>query len=247
MVATGKTSQPEKRKRDQHILIVEDDPVLLRGLTDNFCDEGYQVSTATDGQAAIEMLLTQPPDLVLLDVMIPKVNGYDVCRRIRSENMTLPILMLTAKGQEQEIVRGLELGADDYVTKPFGIHELLARVSRLLRRQFTGDQTVIKFGNCVFDRVAHTLRIDDVLVPLATKEYRLLELFISHPHRALTRTEIMNQVWGRSVIVSSRSVDRCIATLRSKIEPTPAEPRFIHTIRDVGYRFEVESADFKSS
>ncbi len=240
MPATRRTSQSIRPNHDRHIMIVEDDPVLLRGLTDNFVDEGYQVSTATDGQDAIAMLMSQPPDLLLLDVMIPKVNGYDVCRRIRSENMALPIIMLTAKGQEQEIVRGLELGADDYVTKPFGIHELLARVGRLLRRQSASNQTVVKFANCEFDNMAHTLRVDGVLTPLTTKEYRLLELFVSNPHRALTRTEIMNRVWGRSVIASSRSVDRCIATLRAKIEPTPAEPRFIHTIRDVGYRFEME-------
>jgi DNA-binding response OmpR family regulator len=220
------------------ILIIEDDAALLRGLSDNFDAAGYAVNTATDGQVGLAAVLSQRPDLVILDIMLPSINGFDLCRRIRSEKLTMPVLMLTAKGQEAEIVRGLESGADDYVTKPFGIRELLARVNNLLRRGDVQAQTKIDFGDVSLDRAAHTLRVKGKRVPLTTKEYRLLDLFVVNPHRALTRTEIMNRVWGRSVIVSSRSVDRCVATLRSKIEPAPAQPRFIHTVRDVGYRFE---------
>lgn len=221
------------------ILIVEDDPTLLRGLCDNFALQGYDVRTAADGHAGLAAALAEPPDLLLLDIMLPKLNGYEICRQIRARKLELPIIMLTAKGQEEEIVRGLELGADDYVTKPFSIRELLARVKALLRRRGDDEQGVYEIGGATLDLVSHKLTRDGVEVPLATKEYRLLEYFVRRPNRALARSDIIDHVWGRSVIVTSRSVDRCIATLRSKIEPDPRRPAFIHTIRDVGYRFEL--------
>jgi len=221
------------------ILIVEDDTTLLRGLSDNFRAAEYDVETAADGEAGLAQVLAQPPDLLLLDIMLPLLNGYDLCQRVRQADLDFPILMLTAKGQEEEIVRGLELGADDYMTKPFGIRELLARAKRLLRRRLSEVPDRIEIGGAVLDRTSHTLSRDGDPIPLTTKEYRLLDFFVSHPHRALTRNDIMNQVWGRSIIVSGRSVDRCVATLRSKIELQPSRPQFIHTIRDVGYRFEL--------
>ena len=221
------------------ILIVEDDTTLLRGLSDNFRAAGYEVETAADGEAGLAQALAQPPDALLLDIMLPLLNGYDLCQRVRQADLDFPILMLTAKGQEEEIVRGLELGADDYMTKPFGIRELLARVKSLLRRRSGEAPDRVEIGAAVFDRTSHTLSRDGKEIPLTTKEYRLLDFFVSHPHRALTRNDIMNQVWGRSIIVSARSVDRCVATLRSKIELQPSRPQFIHTIRDVGYRFEL--------
>ena len=224
---------------DQSILIIEDDPTLLRGLTDNFRSRGYDVRTAADGNAGLAAVLGEPPDLVLLDVMLPKLNGYEICRQVRERKLELPIIMLTAKGQEEEIVRGLELGADDYVTKPFSIRELVARVKALLRRRGTEDETVHPIGDATFDLVSHKLTRSGQEVPLTTKEYRMLEYFVRRPNRALARSDIIDRVWGRSVIVTSRSVDRCITTLRSKIEPDPRKPTFIHTIRDVGYRFEL--------
>ena len=171
--------------------------------------------------------------------MLPHINGYDLCQQIRRANRDLPIIMLTAKGQEEDIVRGLELGADDYLTKPFGIRELLARARRLLRHRYNELNRSVRIGETVFDPDSQTLTRDGVAIPLTAKEYRLLEYFISHPHRALTRNRILDHVWGRSLIVSTRSVDRCVATLRSKLEPIPSQPKFIHTIRDVGYRFEL--------
>jgi len=225
--------------RPPRILIVEDDATLLRGLSDNFRTAGYEVETATDGVSGLTQALAQPPEVILLDIMLPKLNGYDLCQRVRQDKLDLPILMLTAKGQEEEIVRGLELGADDYMTKPFGIRELLARVKRLISRRPDETPDAIDIGGAQFDRTSHTLTRDGKQIPLTTKEYRLLDFFVSHLHRALTRNDIMNQVWGRSIIVSARSVDRCVATLRSKIEPQPSRPQFIHTIRDVGYRFEM--------
>lgn len=226
----------ETQKR---ILIIEDDATLLRGLSDNFRDAGFLVATATDGREGLSKVLDDPPDVVLLDVMLPLLNGYELCQRVRNEKLDLPIIMLTAKGQEEDVVRGLELGADDYVTKPFGIRELKARVQRLLKQRAQVIPDLVQLGDLVLDRAAHVLMRDGQEVPLTTKEYRLLDFFVAHAHRALTRGEIMNEVWGRSIIVSGRSVDRCVATLRSKIESVPGRPRFIRTIRDVGYRFEM--------
>lgn len=222
------------------VLIIEDDPALLRGLSDNFRAAGYEVDTAVDGQLGLARAMAQPPDLIVLDIMLPKLNGYDVCRQIRQAKLGLPIVMLSAKGQEDEIVRGLELGADDYMTKPFGIRELLARSKRLLLRRSGDVANTIQIGSAVLDRIARQLTRDGVRIELTTKEYALLELFVTRPHRALTRSEILNRVWGNSLIVSSRSVDRCVATLRGKLEVDASHPRFIQTIRDVGYRFECE-------
>lgn len=218
------------------VLIVEDDAALLRGLSDNYAAQGYRVRTASQGQQALEAALADPPDLVLLDIMLPNMNGYEICRALRGQGLEMPIVMLTAKGQEDDIVRGLELGADDYVTKPFSIRELLARSAAFLRRRPASD--VYRFGDCVLDLAAHCLVRDGKEVPLASKEFRMLEYFLKRPGRAIARRDILDHVWGRSIIVTSRSIDRCITTLRSKVEPDPRRPTFIRTIRDVGYRFE---------
>jgi DNA-binding response OmpR family regulator len=219
------------------ILIIEDDPALLRGLKDNFETAGYKVRTAHDGRKGLDSLLLAPPDLLLLDLMLPKVNGYEICQTARSRKMEIPIIMLTAKGQEDDIIRGLELGADDYVTKPFSIRELLARVKAFLRRQ-EPEAAVSQFGECKLDLTAHKLFRKAEEIELTAKEFRLLEFFVKRAGRALTRDSILDGVWGNEVIVTDRSVDRCVTTLRSKIEPDPKNPVFIKTIRDIGYRFE---------
>jgi len=224
--------------KNREILIIEDDPALLRGLKDNLETADYRVRTATDGQRGLDALLQAPPDLLLLDLMLPKVDGYEVCRVARARGLTLPIIILTAKGQEEDIVRGLELGADDYVTKPFGIRELLARVRAFLRRQ-GADNAVHTFGAYRLDLTAHKLFKHQTEVILTAKEFRLLEYFVSRAGRALTRANILDAVWGDEVFVSDRSVDRCVTTLRAKIETDPRDPVFIHTIRDIGYRFEI--------
>jgi DNA-binding response OmpR family regulator len=220
------------------VLIVEDDPALLRGLKDNFAARGYRVCTATDGRGGLQAALSDSPDLVVLDIMLPHVNGYDVCRQLRERGLEMPILMLTAKGQEDDIIRGLELGADDYITKPFSIRQLLARAAAFLRRRSQANDIVHRFGRCELDLASHKLLRSGEEVPLTTKEFRMLEFFVKRAGRALTRNEIMNNVWGRSIIVTSRSVDRCVTTLRGKIEPDPRRPTHVQTIRDVGYRFE---------
>jgi len=223
---------------DQTVLIIEDDATLLLGLRDNFRSQGFRVRTAADGREGLDAALTSPPDLILLDIMLPKINGYEICRVIRAHELDVPIIMLTAKGQEEDIVRGLDLGADDYVTKPFGIRELLARAKAFLRRRQVKVSDVYRFGDCELNLASHKLFKHEVEVPLTTKEFRMLEHFVRRPGRALTRNDILDAVWGRSVIVTGRSVDRCVTTLRAKIEPDPHHPRYIQTVRDIGYRFE---------
>ena len=222
------------------ILIIEDDVALVRGLKDNFETQQYDVRIARDGEAGLQAALSQEADLVLLDIMIPKMNGFEICRAIRARGLEMPIIMLTAKGQEADIIRGLELGADDYVTKPFSIRELVARVKAFLRRGQSAAISVIEFGHCKLDLTAHKLFRREREVELTAKEFRLLEFFARRPGRALTRDQILDGVWGDAIIVNDRSVDRCVTTLRAKIEDDPHHPGRIVTIRDIGYRFEFE-------
>ena len=221
------------------VLIIEDDAALSRGLKDNFEAQNYRVQLVRDGREGLTAALANPPDLVLLDIMLPKVNGYEICRAIRAKKFEMPIIMLTAKGQEEDIVRGLELGADDYVTKPFSIRELLARAKAFLRRRSGDSSTVLQFGECRLDFVARKFFRDGAEVQLTAKEFRLLEFFAQRPGRALTRDQILDGVWGNDIIVNDRSVDRCVTTLRGKIEADPHHPVRIQTIRDIGYRFEI--------
>ncbi|MGD0383371.1 MAG: response regulator transcription factor [Thermoguttaceae bacterium] len=221
------------------VLIIEDDATLLRGLADNFQARDYHVIAAKDGQQGLDAALKERPDLIILDIMLPKLNGYEVCRMICRHELDMPIIMLTAKGQEEDIIRGLELGADDYVTKPFSIRELLARVKAFLRRLDAKPGEIHRFGGCELNLASHKLFRNGVETPLTAKEFRLLEYFVRRAGRALTRNDILDAVWSHGVIVSGRSVDRCVTTLRAKIEPNPQQPTFIHTIRDIGYRFEM--------
>jgi len=220
------------------ILIVEDDPAMLRGLKDNFEFHGYRVLTAEDGEEGLNTALNARPDLLVLDIMLPKINGYEVCRLIRKEKLDTPIIMLTAKGEESDIVLGLNLGADDYVTKPFSIKELLARAEALLRRTRTAETDVYEFGNCTLDIPARKFTRATEEVKLSPKEFRLLEMFVKRPGRALTRDEILNCVWGYDSFVGARTIDRFVTTLRNKIEPDPHHPVYIHTLREIGYKFE---------
>jgi DNA-binding response OmpR family regulator len=222
----------------ERILIIEDEPALLRGLKDNFLSLGYEVFTANDGEKGLQAVLNYEPDLVLLDLMLPKVSGYEICRRARAQQLDMPIIMLTARGQEEDIVRGLDCGADDYVTKPFSIRELIARVKAFLRRRKVTN-SVYKFGDYHLDLSAYKLFGPAGEVILTAKEFRLLEFFLRSAGRALTRDRILDAVWGEEIVVTDRSVDRCVTTLRSKIESDPKNPEFIKTIRDIGYRFEL--------
>jgi DNA-binding response OmpR family regulator len=220
----------------RRVLIVEDEPALVRGLADTLRSRGFEVLIARDGVAGLDAALTHDPDLILLDVMLPKMNGYEICRAIRAHGLDLPILMLTAKGQEDDIILGLTLGADDYITKPFRIGELIARVNAFLRRR--GVPHTCRFGDCEVDLEAKTVRRSGRMVDLTAKEFRLLAFFLAKPGRALSRDTILDAVWGHSVFVTPRSIDRCVTTLRAKIEPDPHRPTYIQTLREIGYRFE---------
>jgi len=219
------------------VLLIEDEPALARGLSDMLRARGFDVELAADGQAGLDAGLAARADLILLDVMLPKMNGYEICRTLRAEGIDIPIVMLTAKGQEDDVILGLNVGADDYVTKPFRAGELIARVQAFLRRR-RGPATSCRFGDCEIDFRSRTVMRGGAVIDLTAKEYALLAYFASRPGCALSRDVILNAVWGSSVFVTPRSIDRCVATLRSKIEPDPHNPTFVHTIREIGYRFE---------
>jgi DNA-binding response OmpR family regulator len=223
----------------KQILIVEDDPVMLRGLCDNFRREGYGVSVATDGAAGLEAALETRPDLLVLDVMLPVLNGYEICRSLREEKIAVPTILLTAKNEEADLLLGFGVGADDYVTKPFSIRELLARCEALLRRSGSAEPGTLRVGNLELDRSGRQLRrvSDGGEVPLSPKEYALLEYFVERPERALSREQIMNAVWGYGCLVTHRSIDRFVTGLRKKIEARPEAPRHILTVREFGYKF----------
>lgn len=220
------------------ILIVEDDATMLRALKDNFELKGYSVRTAADGELGLQDAVDRKPDLIILDIMLPKINGYEICRLVREQGLDMPIIMLTAKGQESDIILGLDLGADDYMTKPFSIRELMARVNAFLRRRREEEPEAYRFGDCELDMVSHRLLRGEAEVPLTPKEFGVLAFLAARPGRAVTRDQILRAVWGYSVFVTPRSVDRCINTLREKVEPDPATPAYIKTIRGIGYRFE---------
>jgi DNA-binding response OmpR family regulator len=221
------------------ILIVEDEPAMVQGLRDNFEYEGYEVISAADGVEGLERALAEDPDLVVLDVMMPRMSGLDVCKQLKSKRPGIPIIMLTARGQEIDKVVGLELGADDYVTKPFSIRELMARVKAVLRRVAPQAPTadVYKFSD-----VEVNVRSNEVLrsgrpVDLSSKEFALLAYFVAHPAETLSRDRLLDAVWGYENYPNTRTVDTHIVHLRQKLEPNPEEPRFILTVHGTGYKF----------
>jgi len=224
----------------ERILIVEDDPSMLRGLKDNFSEAGFEVMTACTGPAGLDLALNHRPDLVLLDVMLPMQNGYDVCKAIRQADPEVPILMLTARDEEPDIVRGLKLGADGYVTKPFGIRELMARAEALLRRRRQVQGARYRFGPFLLDADDRRLMDGDGgEIKLSPREFALLHYMVGHPGRALSREELLRQVWGSESEASPRTVDRFVTVLRGKLE-NGAHSGLIETIREYGYRLNCE-------
>lgn len=232
------TTAPTTGKRTR-ILIVEDEPAMVAGLRDNFEYEGYEVISAADGADGLERALADNPDLVVLDVMMPRMSGLDVCKQLKARKPSMPIIMLTARGQEIDKVVGLELGADDYVTKPFSIRELMARVKAVLRR--AGPQApapeIYRFSD-----VEINVRSNEVLragtpIDLSAKEFALLAYFCAHPAETLTRDRLLDAVWGYENYPNTRTVDTHIVHLRQKIEPNPEDPRFILTVHGSGYKF----------
>jgi two-component system alkaline phosphatase synthesis response regulator PhoP len=219
------------------VLIIEDSPTMLRGLKDNFEIKGYRVKTANDGEKGLKAALNENPDIIILDIMLPKINGYEICDKIRKKNLDMPIIMLTAKDREEDVVMGLNLGADDYVTKPFSIKELLARAEAFMRRRPKDEPSVYQFGNFILDAVAGTLTRKGEEVPLTPGEFKMLELFLRRSGCALTCDEIRHNVWGYSRFITLGDIDKTVNTLRTKIEPNPHKPKFIHTIEKIGYKF----------
>ncbi|MGA8150224.1 MAG: response regulator transcription factor [Terriglobales bacterium] len=221
------------------ILIVEDEPNMVAGLRDNFEFEGYAVITAPDGVAGLERALSESPDLVILDVMMPRMSGLDVCKQLKAKRPSTPIIMLTARGQEVDKVVGLELGADDYVTKPFSIRELLARVKAVLRRSGSapkqGDK--IAFGEVEVNLRSCQVSRKGKALDFSSKEFELLKYFVIHPGETLSRDRLLEEVWGYDHFPTTRTVDAHIVRLRQKVEPKPEEPRFILTVHGTGYKF----------
>jgi DNA-binding response OmpR family regulator len=223
----------------ERILVVEDEEVIRLLLEDDLGIEGYEVATAEDGERALAMAGSHRYDLVILDVMLPGKDGFQVCRELRESGVSTPILMLTAKSQEIDKVLGLELGADDYVTKPFSPKELVARIRAILRRGATPPQAIERyhFGDVDVDfKKFETLRSGQPL-DLTAREYSLLKFLIENKDRAVGRAEILEEIWGEETDVFPRTVDSHIANLRKKLEPDPSDPRHIVGVRSVGYRF----------
>lgn len=234
------------------ILIAEDDIHIRTGLVDTLESEGFRTLEAANGREALELFASGRPDLVLLDVMMPEKSGYDVCQEIRTGDTRIPIIMLTAKGEEIDKVVGLKLGADDYVTKPFGIHELLARIDAVLRRagqaaEAAAEQAadkaagtaeaVIDFGPGRVDTKCYVWTLGQATCPLTEREIRLIRLFSARPNEVLSRDAILNEVWGIDYLGTTRTLDQHIANLRKKIEANPSSPRIIRTVHGVGYRY----------
>ena len=227
------------------VLIAEDDASLRQGLIDLLEGEGYQVFPAGDGQKALDCFRLEAPDLVLLDVMMPELSGYDVCREIRKSDSRTPIIMLTAKGEEIDKVVGLELGADDYVTKPFGLHELRARISAVLRRSRNLQQEPatslpeqFSIGLALIDRKTYRVTTDNQSQSLTSREMKLLEIFHTRPNEVLSRNDLLNAAWGVDYFGTTRTLDQHISQLRKKMEQDPASPQFLLTVHGVGYRFQ---------
>ena len=222
------------------ILIIEDDPGILLSLKDEFESEGYTVSTAEDGEKGLEIAKQQRPDLIILDIMLPVLDGYEVCKRLRMEGDTTPIIMLTVKDKEIDRVLGLELGADDYVTKPFSLRELMARVKSVLRRteERTKDITSYSFGQVELDFKKYEAKKKGKKLELTPLEFQMLKLFIQKKEQVLSRDDFLDKIWGEdNTYVSFRTVDSHIANIRKKIEDDPSNPKHIISIRGVGYKF----------
>lgn len=220
------------------ILIVEDESAIAGLLSDDLSLEGYEVTAVGDGDAAIAAVASGAFDLVILDLMLPGRDGFEVCREIRRAGLTLPIIMLTAKTQESDKVMGLEIGADDYVTKPFSPRELRARVKAALRRAAGEAPEIYRFGQVEVDFGRRELRCGGTPVEVTAIEFKLLAAFIRHRGRVLSREQLLDEAWGRGVFVTDRVVDTHIVNVRRKIEPDPAVPRYLVSVRGSGYRFD---------
>lgn len=226
-----------------HILVVEDEDAIRRGLVDNLTFENYDVQSAADAERALELIARRPPDLLILDVMLPGMSGFHLCRRLRKENHVFPILMLTARGEESDRVMGLDIGADDYVVKPFSVLELLARVRALLRRS-GGSESLpdrIRIGNTDVDFLKFEAGTKDKQLSLSRKEFAVLRVLASRPGEVFSRDDLLDAAWGKNHFPNTRTVDNHISLIRSKLEPDPDNPTHIITVHGVGYKLVPDS------
>ena len=224
------------------VLVIEDEAAILRGLADNLRLESYDVLTAADGETGYELLRSQKPDLLILDLMLPRMSGHDVCRKARADGIETPILMLTALGQEMDRVAGLDLGADDYVTKPFSLAELLARVRALLRRSSAGPGVgeliaSLEFDDLAIDFAKYEARRACTVIEMTRKEFQVLRYMASRPGEVVTREELLEAVWGYEKYPTTRTVDNHILSLRTKLEREPGKPQHLLTVHGVGYKW----------
>jgi DNA-binding response OmpR family regulator len=226
----------EKRK---HILLVEDDESILFGLQDILESEGYQISTASNGIDGLKLATEKSIDLLVLDIMLPGMNGLEICKRIKKKKLMLPIIMLTAKSSEMDKISGLDYGADDYITKPFSLSELLARIRAILRRAYPEENilTHYSFGNVTLDFTKMEAFVNDREVKFTRKEFAILEYFINREGEVVHRHDLLNNIWGYDKIPTTRTVDTFILEIRKKIEKIPSKPTHIISISGVGYRF----------
>jgi DNA-binding response OmpR family regulator len=226
----------------ERILIIEDDPSILRGLQLNLGMEGYTVRSAMEGETGLQLARTERPDLVVLDIMLPRMDGLSVLKEIRREDPELPVLILSAKGQESDKVAGLHLGADDYLVKPFGLKELLARIDALLRRRRAHGETgtgksLKRAGALEVDLESRRASVEGKALELTSREFDLLAFFMTHPDRVHSREQLMEAVWGSRYFGTARTVDNFVARLRAHIGDDAEHPRHLETVRGVGYRF----------
>jgi DNA-binding response OmpR family regulator len=224
----------------EKILIIEDEEDLVKGLKLNLVDEGYKVDWASNGEDGLRKALEEAPDIIILDIMLPKINGLDICRELRQKNVGVPIIMLTAKGEEIDKVIGLEIGADDYMTKPFSIRELLARIKAHLRREKREGKKVPKvhkFGDVEVDFAHFKIRQREKEFDITSLEAEILKYFIAHQGEVVTRENLLNKIWGYESYPTTRTIDNHILKLRKKIEEDPARPKRIFSVYGEGYRF----------
>jgi DNA-binding response OmpR family regulator len=221
------------------ILVVEDDPAISKGLIENLEQEHYKVVSAEDGEKGYKMAKRENPDLIILDIMLPSKNGYEICQDLRKESIATPIIMLTGKGEEADKVLGLELGADDYVTKPFSIRELLARVRAVLRRKFEAEHDIgeYSFGDVHLDFKKMEATKGKKQLKMSAKEFEILKFFAKREGQVITRNVLLDEVWGYEVYPTTRTVDNYILSVRKKIEDNPSRPKHLLTVHTAGYKF----------
>ena len=220
------------------ILVVEDEIPILTGIRDNLEMEGYEVATATDGEQALEIVSQFKPDLIVLDIMLPKIDGFEICRKLRENKSNASVVIVSAKKEETDKVYGLDLGADDYVTKPFSVMEFLARIKAVLRRRgYSPPILKYSFGDITLDFENFEATKKGKKLALTPREFKIMRLFIENKGRVITRNEVLNKVWGYEVFPTTRTVDNHIVKLRKQIEDSPSKPKWITSVRSVGYKF----------